>query len=138
MLILQIRIVTLIIWSTSKLVSAKSFKLSSRYPVGRRRLQPLGTLCFSVIMVVSFLQILQESVTRLMGDDHEVPKLPAVAIASMASTIGLKGAIWFGCRWQSSSQVQALAQDCKTDVIFNTASLLFPAIGYYANIWWLE
>lgn len=28
--------------------------------------------------------------------------------------------------------------DCKTDVIFNTASLLFPVIGFYANIWWLD
>jgi hypothetical protein len=93
---------------------------------------------FSVIMVVSFLQILQESVQRLMSKDHSIPKLPPFAIGSMAGTIGLKGLIWFGCAWQQSSQVQALAQDCKTDVIFNTASLLFPAIGYFAKVWWLE
>ena len=28
--------------------------------------------------------------------------------------------------------------DCKTDVIFNTASLLFPFIGFHANIWWFD
>lgn len=37
-----------------------------------------------------------------------------------------------------TTQVQALAQDCKTDVIFNTLSLIFPAIGHTANIWWLD
>jgi divalent metal cation (Fe/Co/Zn/Cd) transporter len=28
--------------------------------------------------------------------------------------------------------------DCKTDVIFNSFSLLFPAIGKAASIWWLD
>jgi len=37
-----------------------------------------------------------------------------------------------------TTQVQALAQDCKTDVIFNTLSLLFPFIGHQFNIWWLD
>jgi len=37
-----------------------------------------------------------------------------------------------------TSQVQALAQDCKTDVIFNTHSLLFPLIGHQLSLWWLD
>jgi divalent metal cation (Fe/Co/Zn/Cd) transporter len=28
--------------------------------------------------------------------------------------------------------------DCRTDVIFNTLTLLFPAIGHKWNIWWLD
>jgi hypothetical protein len=28
--------------------------------------------------------------------------------------------------------------DCKTDVIFNTLSLLFPLIGHQVDIWWLD
>lgn len=28
--------------------------------------------------------------------------------------------------------------DCKTDVYFNTLSLLFPFIGAKANVWWLD
>ena len=28
--------------------------------------------------------------------------------------------------------------DCKTDVFFNTFSLLFPAIGYQFDVWWLD
>lgn len=25
-----------------------------------------------------------------------------------------------------------------TDVIFNTGSILFPIVGYFAKIWWLD
>ncbi|KAK9895593.1 hypothetical protein P389DRAFT_170303 [Cystobasidium minutum MCA 4210] len=135
-------LMTIIIFSTTKLVAWRSTKLSRMYPVGRRRLQPLGTLVFSVIMVVSFLQILQEAVMQLWrgihDHHHKLATLPPAAIGSMAGTIGLKGLIWFGCAWQQSSQVQALAQDCKTDVIFNVASLLFPAIGIWTKAWWLD
>ena len=28
--------------------------------------------------------------------------------------------------------------DCKTDVVFNTLSLIFPAVGHYFNIWYLD
>jgi len=131
-------LMTLIIFGTAKLVSWKSSKLSKRYPVGRRRLQPLGTLAFSIVMVLSFAQILEESVQRLLSKERHIATLPASAIGSMVGTIVLKGIIWFGCAFQPSSQVQALAQDCKTDVIFNTASLLFPAIGILAKLWWLD
>lgn len=37
-----------------------------------------------------------------------------------------------------TTQVQALAQDCKTDVYFNTLSLLFPLIGVQTGTWWLD
>ena len=28
--------------------------------------------------------------------------------------------------------------DCKTDVVFNTLSLLFPLIGHQLDLWWLD
>lgn len=130
---------TVIIWSTNRLVSWRLDALRARFPVGRRRLEPLGILVFSIIMVISFAQILQESVTKLLpSGDHSVPNLPIPAIGAMAGTVILKGIIGLGCYRVKTSQVQALAQDCKTDVYFNTLSLLFPLIGKHANIWWLD
>ena len=129
---------TLIVWSTNKLVAWRLSGLSRRFPVGRRRLEPLGILVFSIIMVISFAQILQESVTRLMPPHDEAEPLGAAAIASLVATIVIKGVIGAGCWPIKTSQVQALVQDCKTDVIFNTLSLLFPFIGYKANVWWLD
>lgn len=129
---------TLIVWSTNKLVMLRLNALRKRFPVGRRRLEPIGILVFSVIMVISFMQILQESVERLMPPHAEAEILSWAAIGSLVATIVIKGIIGLGCRSIKTTQVQALVQDCKTDVHFNTLSLLFPLIGHKANIWWLD
>jgi divalent metal cation (Fe/Co/Zn/Cd) transporter len=73
-------------------------------------LEPLGILVFSVIMIISFVQILQESAQKLLKGPHEPATLPPIAIGAMAATIGLKGIIWFGCIRIKTTQVQALAQ----------------------------
>ncbi|KAI6782830.1 uncharacterized protein J7T54_000973 [Emericellopsis cladophorae] len=129
---------TLIVWSTNKLVLWRLNALRKRFPVGRRRLEPLGILVFSVIMVLSFAQILQESVSRIMPPHAEAEPLGKAATGSLVATIVLKGAIGLGCRPIRTTQVQALVQDCKTDVYFNLLSLLFPLIGHAANVWWLD
>jgi divalent metal cation (Fe/Co/Zn/Cd) transporter len=114
-------------------------KLKKKFPIGRRRLEPIGILVFSIIMVISFMQILKESVEKLLPSGaHEVAELPPAAIAAMGATIVVKGIIWIGCSKIQTTQVQALAQDCKTDVYFNTLSLLFPLIGHKAHVWWLD
>lgn len=130
---------TAIVWTTNRLVSWRLDSLKKTFPVGRRRLEPVGILVFSVIMIISFAQILQESVQRLLPKgDHSIATLPAVAIAAMAGTVGLKGIIGLLCVKIKTTQVQALVQDCKTDVYFNTLSLLFPLIGKAAGVWWLD
>jgi len=130
---------TLIIWSTNRLVQWRLSSLNKRFPVGRRRLEPLGIVVFSIIMVISFLQILQESVQKILpGGEKKAAELPIVAVGAMGATILVKGIIWIFCARIKTTQVQALAQDCKTDVYFNTLSLLFPLIGAKAGVWWLD
>ncbi|KAL2263845.1 hypothetical protein VTK26DRAFT_4754 [Humicola hyalothermophila] len=109
-----------------------------RYPVGRRRLEPLGVLVFSVIMIISFTQVALEAVKRLASPDHEIVQLGIPAIAIMLSTIVVKGLCWLWCRLVNNSSVQALAADASTDVIFNAGSIAFPIVGFYARIWWLD
>ncbi|KAL9119650.1 MAG: hypothetical protein Q9187_003791 [Circinaria calcarea] len=90
-------------------------------------------------MVISFLQILKESVEKLLpGGPRKAEELPAAAVAALLGTVVVKGLIGLGCFKIKTTQVQALVQDCKTDVVFNTASLLFPLIGFYANVWWFD
>ena len=129
---------TIIIWTTNQLVSWRLKTLQRNFPVGRKRLEPLGILVFSIIMVISFVQILQESVVKLAPLEGTAKELPAIAVGAMLATIIIKGIIWIGCIPIKTTQVQALAQDCKTDVIFNTISLLFPFVGAKAHIWWLD
>lgn len=130
---------TIIVWTTNRLVQWRLTALQRRFPVGRRRLEPLGILVFSIFMILSFAQILQESVEKLMpSGDHTTVDLGVLAMAAMVATIVIKGIIWFGCIKVKTTQVQALAQDCKTDVYFNILSLLFPLIGKQVDVWWLD
>ncbi|QPH00106.1 hypothetical protein C2857_003312 [Epichloe festucae Fl1] len=128
---------TAIVWTTTKLIS-QGQQDQHHYPVGRRRLEPVGVLVFSVIMVTSFVQVGLECVQRLVRPEHEILQLGLPAIIIMVSTIVIKGGCWVWCRLVKNSSVRALAEDAKTDVIFNMGSIFFPIVGFYGRVWWLD
>lgn len=114
---------TVIVWTTTRLI-ARQDRYS--YPVGRRRLEPIGVLVFSVIMVTCFFQVALECFNRLNSGDHSIIQLGVPSISIMASTVVIKALCWVWCRVIKNSSVQALAQDAATDVIFNLFSIIFP------------
>ena len=156
---------TAIIWTTTKLISRQD---QYAYPIGRRRLEPIGVLVFSIIIVVSFCQVALECFNSLTSGDHSIVQLGLPSIIIMASTVLIKFGCWLWCRMIKNSSVQALAQDAMTDVVFNIFSIIFPlsksshlhfiaeaqpskrfpvessskltnvSVGYYAQIWWLD
>ena len=107
-----------IVWVTTHLIGRKDQYL---YPIGRRKLEPVGVLVFSVVMITSFFQVALEAFQRLIGPDHSIVQLSNASIAIMATTVAIKGACFVWCRSIKSSSVQALAQDALTDVY------VFPA-----------
>jgi len=66
---------TVIVWVTTWLIRHQD---QYRYPVGRRRLEPLGVLVFSVIMITSFVQVALEAIQRLASTDHNLIQLCAL------------------------------------------------------------
>jgi cation diffusion facilitator family transporter len=126
---------TAIVWVTTKLIARQD---QYAYPIGRRRLEPVGVLVFSVIMITSFFQVALECFSRLTSTDRSIVELGIPAIAILVGTVVIKGFCWLWCRLIKNSSVQALAQDAMTDVVFNTFSIIFPIIGFYARIWWLD
>ncbi|KPI45804.1 Metal tolerance protein 7 [Cyphellophora attinorum] len=126
---------TAIVWITTKLVSHQD---QYAYPIGRRRLEPVGVLVFSIIMITSFVQVGLECLNRLVSGDHTIVELSLPSIIIMLSTVLIKGFCYFWCRLVKNSSVQALAQDALTDMVFNTFSIIFPLIGFYARIWWMD
>lgn len=126
---------TAIVWTTTRLISNNDMY---QYPVGRRRLEPIGVLVFSVIMITSFFQVALEGFNKLSGPDHSLVQLTVPAIAIMAATVVVKFLCWLWCRLIHNSSVQALAQDAMTDVVFNIFSIIFPLVGYFARVWWLD
>lgn len=114
---------TAIVGITTRLISRTD---QYAYPIGRRRLEPVGVLVFSVIMITAFIQVLWQAAAELTNGKHEIVELSIPAIAIMASTVVIKFACWLWCRLIKNSSVQALAQDAMTDVVFNTFSIIFP------------
>jgi divalent metal cation (Fe/Co/Zn/Cd) transporter len=111
---------TAIVWTTTRMIERQD---RYQYPVGRRRLEPVGV---SVIMVTSFAQVALECLSRLNSRDHSIIELGLPAIVIMSSTVLIKALCWLWCRLIKNSSVQALAQDAMTDVIFNIFSIIFP------------
>ena len=115
---------TAIVWTTTRLIARQD---SYMYPVGRRRLEPIGVLVFSVIIVTSFFQVALQCISHLTSPDGHTPvKLGAGPLIIMASTIFIKALCWLWCRLIKNSSVQALAQDAMTDIVFNIFSIIFP------------
>lgn len=116
-----------------------AIKKSSRFPVGRKQLEPIGVMIFSVIMIISFAQVLIESLKQLFAGDTGVSiALSKTAISIMVGTIASKYAAYEICKHVNNSSVRALVEDAKTDIVFNVFSLIFPVIGLLFNIWWID
>lgn len=132
---------TFIIFIANKLSTTKTWRTQHAYPVGRSGLEPLGVLIFSVIIIISFFQVGQESFKRLfmsLPDDRKTAQIGQGAIIIMSFTILCKIGCWVWCSKSKSSSVQALAQDAMTDIVFNFVSLIMPAAGHYLDVWWLD
>lgn len=72
------------------------------------RLEPLGVLVFSIIMITSFFQVGLECVQHLASPEHQIIYLGLPAIVIMFTTIVIKGACWVWCRLVKNSSVRAL------------------------------
>ncbi|KIN04776.1 hypothetical protein OIDMADRAFT_39263 [Oidiodendron maius Zn] len=126
---------TAIVWTTTRMIERQD---QYQYPVGRRRLEPVGVLVFSVVMVTAFVQVALECLNRLNSDDHQLVELGIPALVIMLGTVFVKALCWLWCRLVKNSSVQALAQDAMTDIVFNVFSIIFPLIGFYMKLWWLD
>jgi divalent metal cation (Fe/Co/Zn/Cd) transporter len=77
---------TVIIYTVSRIIAQRDWK--NHFPVGKARLEPIGVLVFSVVMIVSFMQVTVEAVQRLLAEeeDHIIVRLSPQAIVIMIST----------------------------------------------------
>uniref|UniRef100_A0A0K3CB66 BY PROTMAP: gi/342320979/gb/EGU12917.1/ putative Cation diffusion facilitator [Rhodotorula glutinis ATCC 204091] n=1 Tax=Rhodotorula toruloides TaxID=5286 RepID=A0A0K3CB66_RHOTO len=129
---------TVIVFGTSRYLEHRDWKSSYIYPTGKRKMEPLGVLIFSVFMISSFLQVFIESVNRLFDENLEFTRLPLVALLVMVSTIVIKAGVWLSCRAIKSASVEALQQDAENDIVFNFFSTLFPFAGQLIGFRYLD
>ncbi|KAG6530951.1 metal tolerance protein 5-like isoform X1 [Zingiber officinale] len=124
-----------ILWFTA-------FQMKSRnpykYPIGKRRMQPLGILVFASVMATLGLQIILESVRSLMSDENEFSltwKQETWLVDIMISVTLVKLALVIYCRSFTNEIVKAYAQDHFFDVITNMIGLVAALLANYVEGW---
>lgn len=126
-----------ILWFTA-------FKMQSPnpylYPIGKKRMQPLGILVFASVMATLGLQIVLESARQLVSKEQGL-SLEGDSwqwvVGIMVSVTLVKLALVIYCRTFTNEIVKAYAQDHFFDVITNSIGL-FAAILASTLYWWID
>ncbi|KAK4398760.1 Metal tolerance protein 9 [Sesamum angolense] len=126
----------LILWFTSHAMKTPN---QYHYPIGKKRMQPVGIIVFASVMATLGLQIILESVRQLIAKtgpdmDHEKEKW---MIGIMVSVTVVKFVLMIYCRRFKNEIVRAYAQDHLFDVITNSIGLATAvlAVRFY---WWID
>ncbi|KAK3105312.1 hypothetical protein FSP39_022271, partial [Pinctada imbricata] len=102
------------------------------YPQGRTKLEPISIVILSVIMSLASLQLIRESVEKIVSLADGTASIPDVTVPTIVITVSaivIKLVLFLVSRRVSSPSVQALAMDHRNDVISNTFALIFGYIG---------
>ncbi|TVT99166.1 hypothetical protein EJB05_55476 [Eragrostis curvula] len=109
-----------------------------RYPIGKKRMQPLGILVFASVMATLGLQIILESVRSLVyeGDEFSLTNAQEKWVVDIMLSVTLvKLALVIYCRSFTNEIVKAYAQDHFFDVITNMIGLVAALLAKYIEGW---
>ncbi|XP_034906804.1 metal tolerance protein 9-like isoform X1 [Populus alba] len=126
-----------ILWFTSH--AMKKPNHYHHYPIGKKRMQPVGIIVFASVMATLGLQILLESGRKLIL--KEGPRMDKGQekwmTAIMVSVTVVKFLLMLYCRRFKNEIVRAYAQDHLFDVVTNSVGLITAvlAVRYY---WWID
>ncbi|KAG0561263.1 hypothetical protein M758_9G049200 [Ceratodon purpureus] len=109
------------------------------YPIGKKRMQPLGILVFASVMATLGLQIILESVRTLISKEHTLSLSESRnwVVGIMLGTTVVKFMLMVYCRLFSNEIVRAYAQDHLFDVVTNMIGLI-AAVLASIFAWWLD
>ncbi|CAL5343332.1 hypothetical protein CsSME_00028220 [Camellia sinensis var. sinensis] len=109
-----------------------------QYPIGKKRMQPLGILVFASVMATLGLQIILESVRTLISVDSEfnlTDEQERLVVGIMLSVTLVKLFLVVYCRSFTNEIVKAYAQDHFFDVITNIIGLIAALLAKYNSDW---
>eukprot|EP00850_Spirogloea_muscicola_P003270 SM000013S26439 [mRNA] locus=s13:391614:393778:+ [translate_table: standard] len=108
------------------------------YPIGKKRMQPLGIIVFASIMATLGFQIFIEGIRRLVGKNHnENLSKWQWEVGIMVPVTVTKLMLWLYCATFSNDIVLAYAKDHFFDVVTNVVSLA-AALFAGAFAWWID
>ncbi|CAN6565660.1 unnamed protein product [Malus baccata var. baccata] len=108
-----------------------------QYPIGKKRMQPLGILVFASVMATLGLQIILESLRTLVSDDEFslTTDQERWVVGIMLSVTLVKFLLMLYCRSFKNEIVKAYAQDHFFDVITNIIGLVAVLLANYFDDW---
>ncbi|XP_055811331.1 metal tolerance protein 11 isoform X1 [Solanum dulcamara] len=109
-----------------------------QYPIGKKRMQPLGILVFASVMATLGLQIILESMRTLISDESDfslTKEQEGWVIGIMVFVTLVKLVLVLYCRSFTNEIVKAYAQDHFFDVITNIIGLVAALLANYFSGW---
>ncbi|KAL0922451.1 hypothetical protein M5K25_006439 [Dendrobium thyrsiflorum] len=109
-----------------------------KYPIGKRRMQPLGILVFASVMATLGLQIILESVRSLISNESGfslTKEQETWVVDIMLSVTVVKLCLVIYCRSFTNEIVKAYAQDHFFDVVTNMIGLVAALLANYITGW---
>ncbi|CAJ1978385.1 unnamed protein product [Sphenostylis stenocarpa] len=109
------------------------------YPIGKKRMQPVGIIVFASVMATLGLQILIESGRQLITKSKPEmnPRELKWMIGIMASVTVVKFILMVYCRRFKNEIIRAYAQDHFFDVITNSVGLVASVLAVKYS-WWID
>ncbi|XP_021859725.1 metal tolerance protein 11 isoform X2 [Spinacia oleracea] len=124
-----------ILWFTAFSMSTPN---PYQYPIGKKRMQPLGILVFASVMATLGLQIILESTRQLLSDESDFSlnkEQEFWLVGIMLSVTLVKLLLVLYCRSFTNEIVKAYAQDHFFDVITNIIGLIAALLAHYVSDW---
>ncbi|CAO2826165.1 unnamed protein product [Amaranthus hypochondriacus] len=124
-----------ILWFTAFSMSTPN---PYQYPIGKKRMQPLGILVFASVMATLGLQIILESTRQLLSDESDFSlnsDQERWLVGIMLSVTLVKLLLVMYCRSFTNEIVKAYAQDHFFDVITNIIGLIAALLANYVSDW---
>ncbi|KAK8527007.1 hypothetical protein V6N13_084878 [Hibiscus sabdariffa] len=125
-----------ILWFTAHAMKTPN---QFHYPIGKKRMQPVGIIVFASVMATLGLQILLESVRELIAKSH--PKInhsqEKWMIGIMVFVTVVKFVLMVYCRQFKNEIVRAYAQDHFFDVVTNSVGLATAVLAIHFK-WWID
>ncbi|KAJ4848157.1 Metal tolerance protein 11 [Turnera subulata] len=109
-----------------------------QYPIGKKRMQPLGILVFASVMATLGLQIILESVRTLLSEERDfdlTKEQERLVVGIMLGVTLVKLLLMVYCRTFTNEIVKAYAQDHFFDVITNIIGLVAALLANYMEDW---
>ncbi|KAK6934745.1 Cation efflux protein, cytoplasmic domain [Dillenia turbinata] len=125
-----------ILWFTSYAMKNPN---QYHYPIGKKRMQPVGIIVFASVMATLGLQVIFESgrqlVTKSRPDTDPVKEKWMIGI--MVSVTAVKFLLMVYCRRFKNEIVRTYAQDHFFDVITNSVGLATAVLAIQFH-WWID